>query len=273
MKLSISNIAWNRYEDRAIRTILQEEKIFGVEIAPGIVWDDPTQRTPPEIKEYKKFWHEAHISVVALQGILFGHEELKLFGSMAARKEMHDYIIAILELADRLGAPIIVFGSPKNKTIPDSMSRENAYDIAYDFFNSLGYTAQKHGIVIAIEANPKQYGTNFLTTTNEAVQFVQNLAHPHVKLQLDIGTMTANKEQYATTTHHAMTQTAHIHISEPDLMPIPQPNTHHVVISKTLGDILYPGFTSIEMRGKQKSNIQQITKSIAYVKRVYSHET
>ncbi|MCR4264088.1 MAG: sugar phosphate isomerase/epimerase, partial [Candidatus Roizmanbacteria bacterium] len=230
MKLAISNIAWNKNEDEEVRDILQKQHISAIEIAPGMIWDDPVKTSPDDIKTYRVFWNKAGIHIVAMQGLLFGHADLKLFDDTSSRKRMYDYLAKIIELASSLEIQSLVFGSPKNRIIPDGMSETNARDIAFDFFNSLGYVAQKHHVFICIEANPQSYGTNFLNTTDEVVRFIKDLAHPHIRLQLDIGAMTVNNEEYQSTINKAIPFTQHLHISEPDLQPIPQKTTAHAEI-------------------------------------------
>src|SRR3989344_2444406 len=143
MKLAISNIAWNKQEDKEVRDILQKQHISAIEIAPGIIWDDPVKTSLNDVKTYRAFWNKAGIHIVAMQGLLFGHADLKLFDDTDSRKRMYDYLVKIIGLASSLGIQSLVFGSPKNRIIPDGMSETNALDIAFDFFNSLGFVAQK----------------------------------------------------------------------------------------------------------------------------------
>ncbi|MBI4136925.1 sugar phosphate isomerase/epimerase [Candidatus Roizmanbacteria bacterium] len=273
MKLAISNIAWNKEENTSIRELLQRQHIPAIEIAPGIMWQDPTTVSPDEVSLVRTFWKKGGINIVAMQGLLFRQHELKLFDDTTSRKKMYDYLVKIIELAYSLGVESLIFGSPTNRIIPDSMPETNARDIAFDFFNSLGFVAQKNNVFICIEANPESYGTNFLNTSDQVLQFVKDLDHSHIRLQLDIGAMTINKEDYASTINKAVPFAHHVHVSEPDLKSIPQKTTDHESISHTLLQTSYNGYVSIEMRAKsENSNIERVKKSISFLRSTYKFE-
>ena len=48
--------------------------------------------------------------------------------------------------------------------------------------------------VIALEANPPIYGTNFINGTASALSLIREVAHPAFTLNLDLGTMIHRKE-------------------------------------------------------------------------------
>ena len=71
-------------------------------------------------------------------------------------------------------------------------------DMAVPFFRRLGDIAQNFGVVICLEPNPTCYGANFMTTSAETAQVVEQIAHPAVRMQLDTGALTINGEDPAT---------------------------------------------------------------------------
>ena len=95
-----------------------------------------------------------------------------------------------------LRAKVLVFGAPSNK-VHHSTLLDNALDIACDFFKEAGSVVKDFGCTIGIEANPREYNCNFLTTTDEARRFVRMVDSPNVALHIDAGTIEVNHENFA----------------------------------------------------------------------------
>jgi sugar phosphate isomerase/epimerase len=119
MKIAISNIAWQIEEEPAIANLLQQLNIKGVEIAPTKIWQNPLTATDAEIKNYREFWQGYGIEIVAMQALLFGRNDLTIFESKEKRQATLSYLYKIIELGNKLGVNVLVFGSPKNRTIGD----------------------------------------------------------------------------------------------------------------------------------------------------------
>src|ERR1700755_1117249 len=137
MKLAVSNIAWTKEEEPAVAAKLQELGVTYVEVAPTSVWDDRLQTTDAQIKEYLDFWKGFGIEVVAFQSMLFPRPDLKIFESPENRVETAQYLKDFIDLADKMHAGVMVFGSPKNRQRGE-MAAEEAWGIAKEFFGDLG---------------------------------------------------------------------------------------------------------------------------------------
>ena len=267
MNIAISNIAWEHSEDNAVSKILQKYEIKGIEIAPTKIWNDPTTIRTEDAEIYKRYWEDKGIKIVAMQSLLFGHPELTVFETAEKRKALLDYLTKIIHLASLLGVTAMVFGSPKNR-IKGNLIEEATYEISNDFFRKIGDVAQKYDIAFCIEANPIVYGTDFLTTTQEVITFVKKVDHPNINVHLDSGAMQINKEDIEKTIISAQ-PFSHFHISEPDLLYVPQ-EVDHRAAAKALQKINYNKWVSIEMRaGNTQNNIPQIEKTLDFVIKTY----
>lgn len=109
-----------------------------------------------------------------------------------------------------------------------------------DFFYRLGEIAKAEDATVCLEANPAVYGTNFLTTTDEAASFVRKLNHSNIKLQLDLGTVYTNNET-AETIDSVSDVVGHIHLSEPSLVPL----AIMIIITEKLVKNLYLAFQDL----------------------------
>ena len=89
----------------------------------------------------------------------------------------------------------------------------------YRFFREIGNYAIVHHTCIGLEANPPIYQTNYINTTQQALDMISEVGSPGLKLNLDVGTMIANEEDVSLLEGKAELVN-HIHISEPFLKSI-----------------------------------------------------
>ncbi len=183
MKLAISNIAWPLENESEAAELMLKYGFGGVEIAPTKMWPSPQDATNEQIDAYRKEWNDRGLEVVATQALLYGRPDLTIFDDNETRTNTLNYLAMIIRLSARLGAKALVFGSPKNRLRKD-MALPDALSIAQKFFSSLGDIAVEHGVRIVIEANPTQYGADFLTKAEESTRFVADLNHPGIGLHL-----------------------------------------------------------------------------------------
>jgi sugar phosphate isomerase/epimerase len=249
MKLAISNLAWDSTHDSAVAALMQSHGVTGVEIAPTKIWDEPLDASDSELEDYAELWSDFGIEIVSLQSLLFNKPDLQLFLTDASRSEMQSYLEGIIELAARLGAQVLVFGSPKNRTRGD-IDPASAEKIAVPFFRAIGDYALDCGVTFCIEPNPVEYGCDWITTSAEGVRLVESVGTKGFGLHLDAAGMTLAKEDPASALPRAIKVLEHFHISEPKLKPVgssPSAGTNHAAFAKALNAAAFTGWTSIEM--------------------------
>lgn len=271
MNIAISNIAWERKEDGEIAKILRKYDISGIEIAPTKIWENPLEVKEKEIKEYKNYWLNNGINIVAMQSLLFGHPELTIFDSRQIRTKTINYISRIVHLSSLLGSKVMVFGSPKNRLI-NGLKYDKALEIACEFFYEIAEICKQYNIFFCIEPNPPQYGADFILNTNEAIKLVTKVNHSHFRLHLDTSTMTINKESYEDSIKNGLSLLKHFHISEPYLEPIKEGVTDHKNIAAILKKLNYNEnrSVSIEMRSSDNnSNTKLVDKTLELVTKIY----
>lgn len=252
MKLAVSNIAWSPDERLDAYRILAETGITGLEIAPGLLFhaaQDPFMPEDDVAAAALAELADVELTLVSMQSLLFGVSDAGLFEGAEARAALVSGMERAIALAGRFNIPNLVFGSPKQRRIPDAMNRTQALTEGVSVFRALGDTAAQAGTKIAIEANPARYGTNFLTTLEDAHAFVQRVDHPAIVSILDLGAMHINGT-YATVPERIpeiIEHLNHVHISEPDLAPAPDQTETLVPVLQALQANGYEHAVSIEM--------------------------
>jgi sugar phosphate isomerase/epimerase len=274
MNLSISNIAWEAREDIPVYRLMNKYGFSGLEIAPSRVWGEnpPTDIPSHDVKRYLKELAAFGIRPVAFQALLFGKPELRIFESEDNRNETLQYLKSMIRLAGMAGVRILVFGSPRNRNT-GALSPESSRQLACSFFHDLGVFACRHDTVFCIEPNPKEYKTDFINNTEEALNLVAAVNHPGFRLHVDTGTMVLNGEPAGRTISRAFEFMAHLHVSEPFLAPVipEQSVSMHREISSVLKMNDYNGWISIEMKkDEQDNNLPAVEKALRSVAEIYS---
>lgn len=264
---SVSNIAW-AFDDRLqAYAILTQQGFGGLEIAPGLFFagaEDPFEPTPQQRDRALAEIAEAGLSLVSMQSLLFGVDGAALFEDAAALKRLERGMERAIRLAGRLQIPNLVFGSPRQRVVPEGMSGLEALDRAAVIFARLGDIAQAEGTAIAMEANPAVYGTNFLTSGEQALAFTRAVGHPAVRFVLDVGAMYINDvfEQTPGLIAEAEDLLSHVHFSEPQLAPAPADAAEAATVLRALEATGYDGAVSIEMKVVSDTPVEAMAAAV-----------
>lgn len=249
----MSNIAWLPEERHEAYAILAEAKFVGLEIAPGLFFHASADPFVPDADSARAALAEiadAGLALVSMQSLLFGVSGAALFEGGQARGAFVAGMHRAIALAAQYGIANLVFGSPLQRRVPEHMAMADALAEAVEVFRKLGDAAVQAGTRIAIEANPASYGTNFLTTLDEVLDFVALADHPAIVPHLDLGAMHMNGE-FAGVPARLPTLApclSHVHVSEPDLAPAPADPVALIPVLDGLRAAGYANAVSIEMK-------------------------
>lgn len=263
MRLAISNIAWDVAEDEALAALLQRFQVDAIDIAPGKYFPTPCEATESDVLKVRRWWADRGIEITGMQALLFGTTGVNVFGPPESQAALLQHLGAVCRIGGVLGAPRIVFGSPKNRD-RSGLSDAEALAIATSFFQRLGDLAVAQGVMICLEPNPTCYGANFMTTSLETAQVVSHIAHPAIRMQFDTGALTINGEDPATELQRSAGLIGHVHASEPNLVPLGDGNTDHAAMGRALSQHLPRHLVTIEMVAtQQESHLVSIERALA----------
>jgi len=246
MKTSISNIAWPAKDDDVALDLVAELGFNGVEIAPVKAFGPLAEVDDAALRSFKASVSARGLAVSAMQGLLFGQKDVHLFESSAARARLGDALFRVAEIAEFLGARSCVFGAPTVRD-PGELSPKAAREIAVEFFRMVGDRFAEAGTTLCIEANPQRYGCRFVTHTREAGDLVGEIGSAGIRMQLDMGTIFVNGESPSVIVETASV-TGHVHVSEPDLLPVGSGSADHAPLASGLAASGYDRWLSVEMR-------------------------
>ena len=261
-KLAISNLAFPESELPTWVDGLRSQGFSGLEIAPTKIWGDWNSINISEVQNFSKYLKSLGVAVPALQSLLFGRPHLKLFSAQEVfehlRKHFTDHVLPIAEI---LEAPVLIFGSPKNRVAPVHLTSDD-YDLACERFATLANECVKTGTILLIESNPAEYGTNFILDSAEAANLVRDVSHPNFGLHLDLACMEMAGEKPLSVIQKYGAAAKHFHITRPSLAPLDEyiPNLQEIIA--TLVKINPNIWVAIEML---EGTTEQIEKSMKQV--------
>jgi D-psicose/D-tagatose/L-ribulose 3-epimerase len=242
---AVSNIAWGPAEDDAAPGYLSEHGAEGLEVAPTRAWPDWEGAGPASAAALRRRLEASGLACPALQAVLFGRPELQLFGTPEQGRALREHLVFVAELAAELGAGIVVFGSPGNR-VRDGLPMDEAWSRAVAFFQEVGADYERIGARLGFEANPPEYGCDFVTRLDEARRLVREVGSPGFVLHGDAGGLILTGED-ASILGEVAPELGHFHASDPFLAPLGSSDAH-AAFGRALAEGGYRGWCSVEMR-------------------------
>jgi hydroxypyruvate isomerase len=116
-----------------------------------------------------------------------------------------------------------------------------------------------------MEANPPIYQTNYINTTEAALELIEQVDSKGFRLNLDLGTMIYNQESVSLLKDQVK-RINHVHISEPGLKMIEERQLHSELKNILMSEN-YQGYLSIEMGRREQ--LQELEDVMKYVREIF----
>jgi len=272
-RIAISNIAWDVAEDEAVAALLQNHGIDAIDVAPTKYFPDISRAGATDVEAVRSWWAERGVHITGMQSLLFGTQGLNLFGPPDVQEAMLGHLKHICRIGAGLGAQRLVFGSPRNRD-RSGLDDSQCEQIATDFLRRLGDIAGAAGVCICLEPNPERYGANFMTTAEETARVVRQVGHPSIAMQFDTGALTISGESAAAFLAEHAELVGHVHLSEPDLLPLGEGSTDHATLAPLLRRHLPKHVLTIEMLAPQgEERLSIIDRSLGHARRHYREDS
>jgi sugar phosphate isomerase/epimerase len=128
--------------------------------------------------------------------------------------------------------------------------------------------AGNQDVTLMIEPLSKKE-TDFIQSTHEAHEMVQNISHQHFGLHLDVKAMIDSGENFQDIFKKYGQVACHLHVGDPGLAPPGHTGFDHKVIGDAIESSFYKRIISIEMKRGFGNTQDVLTNAIAYVKSCY----
>ena len=258
MNLCISNIAWKKEDNKNIISLLTKKNIRFIEFASTALKHNHGNISYDKI--YNIYYNNG-IKLYSMQSLLYKKNNHYIFGSKVNKKNLINALQKKIAIAKKLDVKVLVFGSPLIKKNIKNKDRNQLWDESINFFSQVSKILKNTKIVLCIEANPRSFGSDYITNTYEALKIVKRISSKNIKLNLDYGTILSNREKYnELLVKKNIKYIGHVQLSAPKLKSIRPFKNFFKKQIKILYNIGYKKIISIEMLPLQKNNFNNIVK-------------
>ena len=157
----------------------------GLEIAPFTLSENPHLLIAPERAAIRRTAEDAGLRITGLHWLLLTPKGLSITSpDGAVRARTIDVMRRLVDLCADLGGSVLVHGSPGQRQIAPSESRETAMARARDCFAAVADHARERRVVYCIEPLSR-HETPVINTLAEAAAIVDAVASPALRTMID----------------------------------------------------------------------------------------
>jgi sugar phosphate isomerase/epimerase len=243
MKFAICNEIFKEWNDIA-RTcnFIKETGYDGIELAPFTFSQYVTDIDAATRKTIVKSAEEADLDVIGIHWVFVGPEGLHInHPDKELRDRAAQYLIDLAQFCGDVGGKLMIFGSPKQRNVHESLTYDQAFE----------YTAEVFEQAMAAEA----------------VKLIERVNHPNFQLLLDTKAMAFEEEDRPALIRKYAKYLAHYHANDENLNGPGFGDVDFGPIFEALRDIDYQGYMSVEVFKFELGPETIATKSIEYLRK------
>jgi D-psicose/D-tagatose/L-ribulose 3-epimerase len=268
MKLALCNEVIREMDFPAQCDFAKKLGYDGLELAPFTLDENPHRLSRERRTELRRIADNAGIAITGLHWLLITPQGLSINSPDAAvRQQTVDVIRGLIELCADLGSKVLVHGSPKQRNVADSDSRQEAWKRACETFATIAGKAQAEGLVYCIEPlAPRE--TNFINSVEEAVQLVEIVNNPAFLTMIDCCAAAAESLSTADLMDRWLPtgKVAHIHFNDANRRGPGQGETRFAPIVAALRQHEYQGIIAVEPFEYVPDGPSSAARAIGYIR-------
>ena len=241
----------------------------GVEVAPFTLADHVREIGDQRRRDLRNAALRAGVPVIGLHWLLVKPAGLYVTTpDDAIRNRTSEYFPDLVRFCADLGGTLMVVGSPKQRNLLPGITRAKAMDYSVDVFSRVLPEAERCGVTLAIE--PLAFTeTDFINYAADGIELIERLNHPRFRLHLDCKAMSgAEKEPLPDVIRKGAKHLHHYHANDPNLLGPGMGELDHRPLFRTLKEIKYPGWMSVEVFDYRPGPEVIARESLAYLKRL-----
>lgn len=247
MRFAICNEIYQGWKLEEVFAHASKLGYAGVELAPFTLADAVTDISASERQRLRELARRHRLDIVGLHWLLVKPEGLHLNHPDASlRARTAKYFVELVDCCADLGGTIMVVGSPRQRTILEGVSRQQAWDWTATTLGDAVKRAEDCGVTICLEPlAPAE--TNFINTAAEAIEFVQPFNSPAFKIILDVKAMGAETKPIPQIIRESWPHFAHFHANDRNLKGPGFGDVDFQPIAGALREVGYDGYVSVEV--------------------------
>jgi len=242
----------------------------GIEIAPFTLSALATDLSTAERGEIRRTIARAGLDCVGLHWLLAKTEGFHVADpDPTVRGHTVAYLGELARLCHDLGGRVLVFGSPKQRSLLPGVSPAQAIEHIYEVFSRLVPVLETTDTVVALEPlAPSE--TDVLTTAAETCRLIERIGSPHVRLHLDVKAMSSESLSIPEIILASAAHLEHFHANDTNLQGPGFGTVDFAPIFTALSEIRYAGWVSVEVFDYAPGSDRLARESIAHMQRIES---
>lgn len=240
----------------------------GIEIAPFTLAPLATDLPAAARGEIRRTIARAGLDCVGLHWLLAKTEGFHVAHPDAdVRGRTVDYLGELARLCHDLGGRVLVFGSPKQRSLMPGVSPEQAVDHIHEVFSRLVPVLESTDTVVALEPlSPAE--TDVLTTAAETRRLIERIGSQHVRLLLDVKAMASEESPIPEIILASARELEHFHANDVNLQGPGFGGVDFAPIFSALDEVRYAGWVSVEVFDYAPGPERLARDSIDYMRRI-----
>lgn len=219
----------------------------GLELAPFTFAPRITDLSTTRRTEIRRQAESQGLSIIGLHWLLAKTEGFMITSPDAeVRKRTGLYLAELAKCCRDFGGELLVLGSPLQRKIPPGATRAQAEDFALDSLRHVLPELERQRVFLCLEPlAPSE--TDFMQTAAEGKAMMDRLAHPWVKLHLDVKAMSSESKPVPSVIREFAPWMQHFHANDANRRGPGFGQTDFVPIFQALKDVNYTGWVSVEV--------------------------
>ena len=269
MKFGICNEIFKGWSFEKTAGFVSSLGYRGIEIAPFTFADSAEDISASQRKRIRRLAKENNLEIIGLHWLLAFPEGLSLSSpEEQIRKKTTRYLEELINLCADLEGKLMVFGSPKQRSIFPSSTYEDTWNYLKEAFLKVLPLAKERKVVIALEPLAGSE-TNFINTADEAIKMIKEVNHPNFQLNLDVKAMSDEEKSMAEIILSAGDYLFHFHANDPNLLGPGFGQVDYQPIKEALEKIKYNNYISVEVFDFSPGAEAIAEKSLNYLKKIF----
>lgn len=247
MKFAICNEQFEGWDFGRICRFVKSAGYDGLEVAPFTLARYVTDLPAGRVAELRRQAEDAGVEIIGLHWLLVQTEGMHLTSPDAdVRARLSRYLVALAETCRGLGGHLMVFGSPKQRSLLPGVTQPQALDFATGVLRDAAPAMGDLGVTLCIEPLATAE-TDFITSCADGLALVHAVGHPCVSLHLDVKAMSTEPAPVPELIARYAGRATHFHANDANLRGPGFGATDFVPIFGALRDAGYDRWVSVEV--------------------------
>ena len=247
MKFAICHELFENWDWERQCKFIAELGYTGIELAPFTLASRITDVSADKRNSLKQQAADHGLQIMGLHWLLAKTEGLHVTTrDVATRRRTAAYLRELANACADFGGNILVFGSPNQRNLEPSMTREEGIANAAEVFREVTPVLAERQVKLCLEPlTPNE--TNFMMNCAETMDVVHAIDHPQVCLHQDVKAMLTETTSIPELIAKYHDVVGHFHVNDSNLLGPGMGDTDYLPIFTALRDTHYTGWVSVEV--------------------------